>query len=234
MKKLIIYLGIALVAFMNVSLASNNNVVVDQKILISSYETPTPLCIAISKGDIELVKKFIEYGADVNEKSNGMTPLMYAARYNKVEIIKYLLQKGANREMKDSQGFSALKYAELSNALEAVSVLKASNVIENRTDDSHLKSTDINTSGHHGTALSTTFVYEQAKVTSVEDSAILNPESVLSLKSKKTIEEIIAEDNKIIDSTVSDEIRPLDFKKINKKSVFTNKISAKNLVGIYL
>ncbi|WP_348822146.1 ankyrin repeat domain-containing protein [Flavobacterium aestuarii] len=124
MKKTIVYLGVALAAFTNVSLASNakSNVTVSQKVEL--YETNTPLGYAISKGDIEAVKKFIEYGADVNEVSNGMSPLMIAARYNKVEIIKLLLSKGANLNKKDENGFTALKYAELSNATEAIQLLK--------------------------------------------------------------------------------------------------------------
>ncbi|MFC6877000.1 ankyrin repeat domain-containing protein [Flavobacterium myungsuense] len=69
-------------------------------------------------------KKFVEYGADLNEKSNGMTPLMVAARYNKVEIIKFLLEHGADRISKDEKGFTALKYAELSSVKEAVLIFK--------------------------------------------------------------------------------------------------------------
>lgn len=124
MKKSIVYLGVALMAFANVSLASNQKSLNVEKNLVSNYGTATPLSVAISKGDLEIVKKFIEYGADVNEKANGMTPLMIAARYNKVEIIKLLLSKGANLKDKDEKGFTALKYAELSNATDAVSVLK--------------------------------------------------------------------------------------------------------------
>ena len=124
MKKSIVYLGVALLAFTNVTLASNFNSLSASKSTISVYYGATPLGIAISKGDIEVVKKFIEYGVDVNEKSNGMSPLMVAARYNKVEIIKILLSNGANLKAKDEKGFTALKHAELSHANEAVQFLK--------------------------------------------------------------------------------------------------------------
>ena len=63
---------------------------------------------------------------DVNEASNGMTPLMVAARFNKVEIITLLISKGARVGDKDEKGFTALKYAELSKANEAISALKSS------------------------------------------------------------------------------------------------------------
>ena len=124
MKKTIVYLGVALVAFANVSLASNVSLLSNDKITASVYQGVSPLCIAISKGDVESVKKIIEYGADVNAKSNGMTPLMFAARYNKVEILKFLVSKGAKINEKDSKGFTALKYAEQSNAFDAVQYLK--------------------------------------------------------------------------------------------------------------
>ncbi len=121
MKKSIIYLGLALIAFTNVSLASNS---ISLKTAITIFEVVSPLNVAISKGDIESVKKFIEYGVDVNEESNGMTPLMVAARYNKVDIIKILIANGARVNVKNENGFTALKYAELSNANESVLLLK--------------------------------------------------------------------------------------------------------------
>ena len=124
MKKTIVYLGVALVAFSNLSLASNVNSLSNDKITVSVYDGVSPLCIAISKGDLEGIKKLVEYGNDVNEKSNGMTPLMFAARYNKVEILKFLVSKGAKINEKDSKGFTALKYAEQSNAFDAVQYLK--------------------------------------------------------------------------------------------------------------
>lgn len=84
---------------------------------------PTPLCNAISKGDFEAVKKFVEYGADVNERSNGLTPLMVAARYNRVDMVEFLLAKGAQLDAKSDNGFTAKRYAELSKATEAANFL---------------------------------------------------------------------------------------------------------------
>ena len=114
MKKSIIYLGLALALSLN-AVASNNEI-------LKEYD---PLCIAISKSDNSTAKKIIEYGGDVNERFNGMTPLMIAARYNNVEMIKILLEKGADSTEKDQRGNTALKYAKLSNAKEAISFLEA-------------------------------------------------------------------------------------------------------------
>ena len=124
MKNSVIYLGVALVAFANVSMASNHKLSVKEQVEFSAYNV-TPLNVAISKGDIEIVKKFIEYGADVNEKTEDMSPLMTAARYNKVEILKVLLANGARPDDKNEKGYTALKYAQLSNATDAIEILKA-------------------------------------------------------------------------------------------------------------
>lgn len=123
MKNSVIYLGLALVAFANVSMASNHKPLAKEQVEFSTYDA-TPLNVAISKGDIEVVKKFIEYGADVNEKTEDMSPLMTAARYNKVEIIKILLASGARPDDKNEKGYTALKYAQLSNATDAIAILK--------------------------------------------------------------------------------------------------------------
>ena len=122
MKKSILYLSVTLLTFSTATFATN--VAITPTNVSSFYAKSTPLCIAIQKGEIDLVKKLIEYGADVNEKSFGMTPLMVAARYNKVEIMKLLISKGAVSNTKDEKGFTALKYAEHSNATGAIELLK--------------------------------------------------------------------------------------------------------------
>lgn len=75
MKKSVIYLGLALVTFGNVAMASNGVSTIKNPIERTGY-TANPLNIAISKGDLQTVKKFIEYGADVNQISEDFTPLM--------------------------------------------------------------------------------------------------------------------------------------------------------------
>ena len=83
-----------------------------------------PFCKAIMSGDIDTVKKMIDLGEDVNRKSVGMTPAMFAARYNKPEILKLLIEDGANLRLKSDKGYTAKRYAEIANATEALEVLK--------------------------------------------------------------------------------------------------------------
>lgn len=207
MKNLIIYLGITLIALSSVSFASTTSKIGEQKMLNRVYKASETLPIAISKGEIDIVKNYIENGTNVNKKFNGMTSLMYAARYNKVEIIKYLLEKGAKRDIKDNQGFTALKHAELSSAFDAIALLKATDVNDNRTVNSSTTSS--------------------VKFAMVYDAALMIPDTVSFAKPAKTIERIIADNDKIIENTDFDEIQPLDFARINKNVVNTNKINPK-------
>ena len=74
---------------------------------------------------LEMVEKLIALGEDINQKSNGKTPLQYAARYNRVEIAKLLLENGAKLNAKCDKGYTALKYAELSKATDVAQLLKS-------------------------------------------------------------------------------------------------------------
>ena len=48
-------------------------------------------CKLIQIGDYEAVKSLIEDGIDINRKSTGLTPLMFAARHNKAKIAALLI-----------------------------------------------------------------------------------------------------------------------------------------------
>ena len=90
-----------------------------KKLNVSSF------CKAILEGDYDTVKRMIELGEDVNQKSLGMTPAIFAARYNKAEILELLIENGANLKIKSDKGFTVKKYAELSNADDALAVIEA-------------------------------------------------------------------------------------------------------------
>jgi len=81
-------------------------------------------CKAIVKGDLEAVKKLISLGEDVNKKSLGKTPAIFAARYNRAKILRVLIANGADLSKKCDRGFSIKKYAELSNATDALRVIE--------------------------------------------------------------------------------------------------------------
>ncbi|TYA84116.1 ankyrin repeat domain-containing protein [Seonamhaeicola marinus] len=125
MKKSIITTAIALcVSVISVNaLNSTPSITTD-----SSYEyffKVNSFCVSIAKGDLDTVKKLIERGADVNERSNGMTPAMYAAKFNRVDILKLLIDEGANLKLRcTSKNYTAVKYAELHGAKDAAQLIK--------------------------------------------------------------------------------------------------------------
>jgi ankyrin repeat protein len=49
-------------------------------------------------------------GIDVNKACSGKTPLMYTAKYGKLEMLKMLLNAGANRKLQN-EGQDVLAYA---------------------------------------------------------------------------------------------------------------------------
>ncbi|MCL6268296.1 ankyrin repeat domain-containing protein [Flagellimonas myxillae] len=125
MKKTILSVAAAcMVMVAGVSANETNNEIVNP--LNTSVITAeiSSFCKAIVKGDVETVKKLIELGEDVNQKSLGLAPIHFAARYNKTEILEVLIANGANVKKKCDKGYTAKKYAELSNATEALEILK--------------------------------------------------------------------------------------------------------------
>ena len=82
-------------------------------------------CKLIQQGNYDAVKSMIEAGTDVNRKSVGKTPLMYAARHNKAQIAELLITHGANLNEKSDRGYTALQFAEMSKAYDAYEVIEA-------------------------------------------------------------------------------------------------------------
>ena len=55
----------------------------------------------VEKGEMEEVRKCIQQGADVNTKDvYGYSSLLWAACYGNTEILKLLLEKGADVDYK--------------------------------------------------------------------------------------------------------------------------------------
>ncbi|WP_281632737.1 ankyrin repeat domain-containing protein [Flavobacterium luteolum] len=123
MKKTVIVFGTALVVFANLATASNLKLESKNQIEIP-FDLESPLHLAVCNGDIETVKKSIEYGADVNKIVRNMTPLMLAARFNNVEIVKILLANGAKPSIENAHGLRALDYARYAKAIESAAILK--------------------------------------------------------------------------------------------------------------
>ena len=123
MKKTIIISAIALcftIANVNAEPITNN---INSNNLEYFFKVNS-FCVSIAKGDLETVQKLIARGADVNEKSNGVTPVMYAAKFNRTDILKLLITHGADLKAKSDKKMTALKYAELHGAADTAAIIK--------------------------------------------------------------------------------------------------------------
>ena len=121
MKKTIIISAIAL-CFSIVSVnATPVNPAINYE--VTAYFKVNSFCVSIAKGDLETVQKLISRGADVNAKSNGMTPVMYAAKFNRTDILKLLIVHGANLKAKSDKKMTALKYSQLHGAKDSAAII---------------------------------------------------------------------------------------------------------------
>lgn len=124
MKKSAVVLALAL-GFSICNLNATNDILVSEsnEVTVKTLEV-SPLCKAVATGNVEEVNKLIKAGADVNAKSNGMMPIHYAAKYNRVELIKILITAGSEIHKPCDLGFTALGHAKLSKAKDAELFLK--------------------------------------------------------------------------------------------------------------
>jgi hypothetical protein len=76
------------------------------------------LLLAMERKRFDFAKQFIETGIDVNYRytfsmshANGMTSLLYASKWNNFELVKLLVENGADINVKASDGNTALTLA---------------------------------------------------------------------------------------------------------------------------
>lgn len=95
--------------------------------VLDSYDGQgmTPLHIAISNQDADLVALLLEYGADPNKRdSKGNTPIVRAVEKNNPKIILTLLEEGADLKKTDSNQQAILKIANDAKADQCIEILR--------------------------------------------------------------------------------------------------------------
>ncbi len=97
----------------------------DKDLLESKIDTYfTPLNFASAGGKLEVVKYFLEKGADVGAKDKeGSTPLQNAAAKGYFEIVKILVEKGSDVNYKDDNDVTPLHFGCMSGNLDIVKYL---------------------------------------------------------------------------------------------------------------
>lgn len=127
MKKSVIALAILLPLMFNTVNANIDPTLRKILNIEAAKKNLAPITIAVVQNDYKTVKRFLELGSDIEikDKIMGMTPIMFAARYNSVALLQLLVDNGANIKATSKYGFTALKYAKLSNATDAIMFLEA-------------------------------------------------------------------------------------------------------------
>ena len=70
----------------------------------------------------------IDYGVDVNRQyKNDLTPLMWAAGYGHLDVVKMLVNHDAKLNVKDNRGYNALTIAKKNDHQEVVKFLEQKN-----------------------------------------------------------------------------------------------------------
>jgi ankyrin repeat protein len=94
----------------------------------------TPLIAAIHKGDLQSARKIIHAGADLNDKTCGVTALTESIAERHQQLAKELILAGADVTLPDTKGASPLIYASFYCETEIVSLLLERKAAVNATD----------------------------------------------------------------------------------------------------
>ena len=97
---------------------------------------------AVSKGDMKALEKLIKDDTDLNKQYSKITPLGLAAARNDKEIVKFLVEKGADINLEDGYGYTpliiAMKYRNLTLAKDIIDLKPDLNAICSATGDTPL------------------------------------------------------------------------------------------------
>lgn len=84
----------------------------------------TALIASAYKGDLNMLNVLLSKGAKLDEcNEDGVSALMYASQLNHKDIVKRLVEQGANKALRSKAGYTALDYAKKNGHAELVFIL---------------------------------------------------------------------------------------------------------------
>jgi len=101
-------------------------VVLSISLAIRDQKDKNALFSAAGVGELKKVQSLVNRGVQINEASSkhfGWTPLICAVYHNKANVVRYLLEAGADANMADKNGKTPLMWATV-NGDEGVDALK--------------------------------------------------------------------------------------------------------------
>lgn len=98
----------------------------------ADWQGTTLLHVCAKTGDIEAARAFLDFGADVNavEPGNGGTPLAWAAQAGQREMVKFLLERGADPNLARGKWAKPLVWASKAGHAEIADLLRGHGATE--------------------------------------------------------------------------------------------------------
>ncbi|HJP93971.1 MAG TPA: ankyrin repeat domain-containing protein [Pyrinomonadaceae bacterium] len=83
-----------------------------------------PLTQAVTSGDERAVRTLLADGADINESTNGgQTALILAVIFGRTNLVRILVNAGADPQLRDNLGLNAIEWAKRRGLNEALAIL---------------------------------------------------------------------------------------------------------------
>ena len=85
---------------------------------------------AVEAKDLNALEKSLQLGADINfQDANGDTALIKATKANNKEIAKYLVENGADAQIANNAGYTALDIAKANKFTQITKIIKNSRLV---------------------------------------------------------------------------------------------------------
>lgn len=129
----------------------NRNLVDILKLLVVKSTQVHLQEVVYQNNSVQVARLFIENLSEVNFRRNGVTPLMLYCNLGDLALAKLLLEKGAQVDLLDNSGRSALLYAARSSRYELVELLlqKSRESLTIYTDDGESVLNILQSNSHH-------------------------------------------------------------------------------------